>query len=534
MDQLRRVGALLKKPIPKTIQNAIAVTKLLDEKYLWVDTLCIVQDDGPEKHAEMSKMGAIFANSAVTIIAAQGKHANSGLRGFRGVSEARNLKQNVHCLAGEARVVLFPMGPSLSERGAHDTKWRTRGWTYQEHFFSRKRLIFDGDSVRWECAGAIWREHVEAYLHLEPQFKGAFLCEELFAPSVPDLNWLYWILRVYNKRSFTYPEDALYAFDGIALLASQPLVGGFVSGLPMAFFEIALLWQPEGKITRRVPRCPEKPCCLPSWSWAGWSGAIHFDRTSSTDFIRDTKRGLTAPYERRVESILSWKYHETAGVPGKPICASILATKEMWLKNQMEYSSLGWTKHLTTESLKKSYQSPDPRAPSKYFYKNKAYPGEEFWYPIPLARQVSPTPSIFAPYISCTTRRAWLFPDEEPPGKYGDGPILSLRVDGKMWAGIIQPHDGLDSSGETLQDLTNAIELVEIARGGCSETPDEYSSNIEEIMHPERPKKGQWYEYYWVMWVGWIDGIAYRKGLGRVQRQIWEEQRGEPFDLMLG
>lgn len=56
--------------IPKTIQDAIALTKLLHERYLWVDSLCIVQDDGVGSGNDISKMAAIYANAALTIVAA--------------------------------------------------------------------------------------------------------------------------------------------------------------------------------------------------------------------------------------------------------------------------------------------------------------------------------------------------------------------------------------------------------------------------------------------------------------------------------
>jgi hypothetical protein len=180
------------------------------------------------------------------------------------------------------------------------------------------------------------------------------------------------------------------------------------------------------------------------------------------------------------------------------------------------------------------YESPDPRPPSTYFYKHETYPDDEFWYPIPLVQHVNSIPSILAPYISCMTRRAWLFPSEEIPKNHGYRPILSLRTNRRIWAGILQPHDGLDASNEALQDPTGAVELVEIAEGFCRDNSAYPWPGIEEIRHQERPRAGDWYEYYWVMWVEWADGIAYRKGLGRVQKQIWEEQRGELFYLRLG
>lgn len=117
-------------------------------------------------------------------------------------------------------MILFPIGPSQRELGTHRTDWGTRGWTCQENFFSLKRLVFDGDSVRWECTAATWRKHVEPDLDDESH-DNSFPCQTIFTPPFADLIWLQSVLQEYNKRNFTYPEDALYAFDGIAFLASS-------------------------------------------------------------------------------------------------------------------------------------------------------------------------------------------------------------------------------------------------------------------------------------------------------------------------
>lgn len=85
LSRLQKDGSLadrLATPIARTIRDAMGIVELLSEQYLWVDTLCIVQDDNSEKHTEMSKMSMIYANASVTILAVQGENANSGLRGF--------------------------------------------------------------------------------------------------------------------------------------------------------------------------------------------------------------------------------------------------------------------------------------------------------------------------------------------------------------------------------------------------------------------------------------------------------------------
>jgi hypothetical protein len=51
----------------------------------------------------------------------------------------------------------------------------------------------------------------------------------------------------------------------------------------------------------------------------------------------------------------------------------------------------------------------------------------------------------------------------------------------------------------------------------------------------ERPKpRHEMYEFYNVLWIEWKKGVAYRKGIGRVMKDIWECQALESIDLTLG
>jgi len=86
-------GALSSLPITNTIRGALGFVEMLEESYLWVDSLCMVQDDTDAKDAEMENMSAKFANADVTIIAQIGSNAYSGLPGLQGTSSLRTYKQ---------------------------------------------------------------------------------------------------------------------------------------------------------------------------------------------------------------------------------------------------------------------------------------------------------------------------------------------------------------------------------------------------------------------------------------------------------
>jgi len=81
--------------LPKTILHAIVLVELLGERYLWVDRLCICQDDEASKQKQISVMGDIYANAFVTIIAGSGWDANHGFRGIKGLTEPRSIAPNI-------------------------------------------------------------------------------------------------------------------------------------------------------------------------------------------------------------------------------------------------------------------------------------------------------------------------------------------------------------------------------------------------------------------------------------------------------
>jgi hypothetical protein len=64
--------------LPRTVQDAIFTTRQLGLQYLWVDSLCIVQDSTDDKASEIANMGEIFRNATITILAARAKTCNEG------------------------------------------------------------------------------------------------------------------------------------------------------------------------------------------------------------------------------------------------------------------------------------------------------------------------------------------------------------------------------------------------------------------------------------------------------------------------
>lgn len=156
-DELQISGALEGR-VSKTIEDAIILTDLLQMRYIWVDALCIVQDDIPDKSHHLAFMDQVYRYAEITIIAASGKDASAGLPGLR---EPRDIQQRIvkvqdsSAESPELHLITAPAPrPAWHHNYLSGTEWSTRGWTLQEKAMSRRSLVFTEAEVYWSCRGA--------------------------------------------------------------------------------------------------------------------------------------------------------------------------------------------------------------------------------------------------------------------------------------------------------------------------------------------------------------------------------------------
>ncbi|XXG97849.1 hypothetical protein Hte_004163 [Hypoxylon texense] len=269
--------------IPKTIRHAIKLVALLDIRYLWVDRFCICQDDAESMPIQLQQMGSVYEMAYLTLIAANGEDADHGLHGIKGVTERRHLptSPDFHNLYyNNLRSDINAFNPS---------KWYSRGWTFQELFYSRRKLKFQYEVVLWECNCAHWHESTGVTGKLPPlpgdcmplkcnfRMTGSSICITPWTVNKNGhpLSTYLTIINLYNGRVLTHAGDRMHAFAGVTTKLEADFPGGFIWGLSVAYFEIALLWQSRYQFPskRRNRKWPDS-LQLPSWSWVGWDGTI--------------------------------------------------------------------------------------------------------------------------------------------------------------------------------------------------------------------------------------------------------------------
>ncbi|KAF4630693.1 hypothetical protein G7Y89_g7445 [Cudoniella acicularis] len=271
-QEFGRPGALVEQAIPQTILDVIEITRNFGHKYLWVDALCIVQNDTEDKMREIQRMHEIYAQAELTIVAATGDGANSGLMEVNNVFR----DEGSHVIQGYR----FTVDPRETQEVVEFSTWFTRGWTFQELVFSNRLLYFTPERTYFTCGAANWSEDFPLDENLSfDEYKSSFhdddpkLGFDLHNQLDPFENYSSMVIKI-STRQFTQDSDILNACQGFytGLLLNE--LGGSVCGLPAICFDFALAWQPDGNLRRR--QSPESLPSFPSWSWAGWVGPVDY------------------------------------------------------------------------------------------------------------------------------------------------------------------------------------------------------------------------------------------------------------------
>ncbi|KAH6962405.1 heterokaryon incompatibility protein-domain-containing protein [Ilyonectria sp. MPI-CAGE-AT-0026] len=260
--------------LPGTIRDAIDLCHRLDVRYLWIDSLCITQDDKASKDIQIQHMDAVYRSATFTIVAASGRNAGTGLPGLN-ISNPRRICQQSAEIDG-VPLVSRPPRPTIE-----DEIWATRAWTLQEDYLSRRKLIFCDNLVVFRTSYEKESFDLEENAHpltssvmrsveSRIQSQGATSNKE-DKPTAVFLEYKS-LVEDYSKRRHTDSGDIIKAFSGLLRHLSVKYQTSFVQGLPVSSLELSLLWLPTSQVVRRTD--PSSGTVVaPSWSWAGWDGS---------------------------------------------------------------------------------------------------------------------------------------------------------------------------------------------------------------------------------------------------------------------
>ncbi|KAH8779392.1 heterokaryon incompatibility protein-domain-containing protein [Hyaloscypha finlandica] len=244
--------------LPRTIRDAIRATVKLGLRYIWIDALCIIQDNPIDKMREIANMPYIFKGARVTLLAASAATSTAGFlqpRNNLGRVEDTCFKLPFLDAGGAKGSVILAQKPLFETKSEPVDN---RAWILQEQLLSPRLLIFGSERIWWSCftssTPAMTQNALETNVILR------------------DARWEA-IVEEYTQRKRTIPNDMLPAISGIAEDYQHNAEIIYLAGLWKHSFPHNLLWfnlkSQERANNRTISLCkrPSK-YRAPTWSWA--------------------------------------------------------------------------------------------------------------------------------------------------------------------------------------------------------------------------------------------------------------------------
>ena len=274
--------------LPLTFQHAVTVTRQLEIPYLWIDSLCIVQDDASDWAREVEVMGRVYGGSTCTLAAMSSKNSNGGFPLSRGLIDGFDLPFR------NSRVRIFVAEPNTWAGGMHGPLLE-RAWTFQERNLSIRILHFSEQTLLWECKTARaspelpWMQATRYDADPPPKL----MCDSVreagaLATGKPSKTfarrdrWLK-IAEQYSARNLTFGKDKLPALSGMAhTFGEENEIRGYAAGLWRDDMPSALLWMVlhnSWDLDKEDDGLSKRPADYraPSWSWMSLDGSIDYD-----------------------------------------------------------------------------------------------------------------------------------------------------------------------------------------------------------------------------------------------------------------
>jgi hypothetical protein len=318
----RMKGEIALTELCQTFRDTIYVARELGCRYLWIDSLCIIQDSTEDWRSQAAVMGEIYQGAICNIAATAARDGNGGLLTHLRRNPAYTAPLHVHVPdMGQLRFEdieeedvgtydsIHPMeerhwtgmasgyydcyDANLWWRGVSDSPLLRRAWVVQERLLAPRVVHFGSHQIFWECntlkACEVYPDGMRQRGDLEPAPKSKDIT--LYHPyPVPQASPGEWndigpcpqvlrswgdIVEAYTLGELTFPSDKLVAIEGLASLYAGQVKAPYLFGLWAFHLPRQLLWA----ILRPGDR--PKPCRAPSWSWAAVEGQV--DRSSFLD-----------------------------------------------------------------------------------------------------------------------------------------------------------------------------------------------------------------------------------------------------------
>lgn len=240
--------------LPRTFREAAQGVLAMGFEYVWIDSLCIIQDDTSDWEAEAKKMGLYYGNATLVIAAADSESSTVGLRITEGRDHSRIVVPYILDGKQQGSFYMAVVPPEVSRRQPSDGILSTRAWVFQEWHLGRRIVFCMQGTFWWKCSSQ------------ESDEWGVL--ERLYLPRKE--SWLD-ILRMYSAKRLTFSTDRIPALLGIVAYVQEQQNRHDTFRFDCGVWTDGLVEQLLWRVTR--PIVQKGNPAMPSWSWAAVEGS---------------------------------------------------------------------------------------------------------------------------------------------------------------------------------------------------------------------------------------------------------------------
>jgi hypothetical protein len=339
--------------LSKTFQDAVILTRKLNCKYIWIDSLCIMQDNVADWHRESAQMGEVYTNSFCNISASAAKDGSEGL--FRSRNSLMNKSEKITTYSSEfqEKKMSHPIWDTfIWFDNVERCPLNRRGWVCQERFLSPSNLHFGSDQLLWECKELTACEAFPGGFpgkieNIDPTSIKRVVSEAICSSfqNREDAEYMTWntLLGNYTASKVTFAQDKLVAFSGLVAMWAESTKDEYLAGLWKSRLPRDLLWYTMNPRTDYEDR----EYVAPSWSWASMDGEVIFDlpafsppcpqikiTSANTELLTGNRFGQVKSGSLRLKGHLAPCWYNTESQEGPILQTSVLSSEN--LSNDLE------------------------------------------------------------------------------------------------------------------------------------------------------------------------------------------------------
>ncbi|KAI0131216.1 HET-domain-containing protein [Daldinia grandis] len=313
VEEMKTPDFLTDQPLPKAIVDGMELTKQMGVEFLWIDRLCVIQDSEADKVIQIPQMDLVYSRAELTVVAVCGT-ATDGLPGINGTS--RTINQRTARVAKDLSLTdVFNL-----DQKYQGSRWKTRGWTFQEGLCSRRTLVIASDQVFWscetsKCCEAIAFEAFPTAVAPNDLTSSVLSGHKVFGEFGGGNNFAYSelnsMIQGYCNRKLTVQADILDAFSGVLRRVGVNTGHEFHWGHSVSTrFDESLAWNNIVWYPDREWESHELPerrrelhrvissdgrvnrVQFPSWSWLGWNHILGVNRAAPRQVVLEPELNI--------------------------------------------------------------------------------------------------------------------------------------------------------------------------------------------------------------------------------------------------